>query len=50
MASKPWSVLDQNREALAAPGITAAMPMMAMSDGAGEDLGAGGTAVARAHA
>ena len=33
MASKPRSVLDQNRETLAAPGKTAAMPMMAMSDG-----------------
>ncbi len=35
MASMPRSVLDQNRETLAAPGKTAAMPMMAMSDGRG---------------
>src|SRR4029077_3120377 len=35
MASTPWSVLDQNRATLAAPGKTAAMPMIAMSDGRG---------------
>ena len=35
IASNPRSVLDQNRETLAAPGKTAAMPMIAMSDGRG---------------
>ena len=35
MASKPWSVLDQNRETEVAPGSTAAMPMMAISEGFG---------------